>query len=60
MSKSLAHVLAAVFANPWLIEAERARAYYRKKRGYSPGYISGKGRPAITRLPVPSHLSKAA
>lgn len=38
----------------------KVRSYYRKKLGLKPGYISGKGRPAITRLPIPSDFDKAA
>lgn len=31
----------------------KQRALVRKKAGYSPGYRTGMGRPAITRLPIP-------
>lgn len=39
----------------------KIRARQRKKLGLKPGYMSGKGRPAITRMPLPeSDFKKAA
>lgn len=40
----------------------KIRARRRKKLGLNPGYVSGKGRPAITRLPMPdeTRFSQAA
>lgn len=32
----------------------KQRNLVRRKSGYSPGYRTGKGRPAITRLPQPN------
>lgn len=31
----------------------KQRSLVRRKAGYKPGYVTGKGRPAITRLPLP-------
>lgn len=31
----------------------RIRSAFRKRNGFKPRYVSGRGRPAITRLPLP-------
>lgn len=38
----------------------RIRARRRKTLGLKPGYITGRGRPAITRCPVVTDLKQAA